>query len=327
VQAFHFFQGVPQRITYDNLKAAVEKVLVGHSRQEQQTFVVFRSHYLFESHFCTPGQGHEKGGVEHAVGYARRNFMVPIPKVASFTELKAWLLAKCLADDARLVAGQPVTIGEAWSAELGALRPLPDRDYACCVTRPVSLTPYSQVIFESNRYSVPADKAAAHLVVKAYPFRVDILSLDAILASHTRCYGKDQDIFDPLHYLPLLAQRPGAFQHAKPLRRWRETWPVTYERLLAKLQTEQDDGRGVREFIRILRLHAQYPPELVEQAVAQALEYGCPHADGVALCLRQLLHPEPSVAALDLRGQPHLDSDMAAPDLHCYERLLAGGGR
>jgi transposase len=327
VQAFHFFQGVPQRITYDNLKAAVEKVLVGHTRQEQQTFVAFRSHYLFASHFCTPGQGHEKGGVEHAVGFGRRNFMVPIPKVVSFAELNALLLAKCLADDARQVAGQSLTIGAAWALERTALRPLPDRDYPCCVTRPVSLTPYSQVTFESNRYSVPADKAEAHLVVKAYPFRVDILALDGIIASHARCYGKDQDIFDPLHYLPLLAQRPGAFQHAKPLRRWRETWPATYERLLARLQTEWSDGQGVREFIRILRLHEQYPAPLVEQAVAQALAYGCPHADGVALCLRQLLHPEPTVAALDLRGQPRLDRDLAPPDLHQYEQLLAGGGR
>ena len=220
-----------------------------------------------------------------------------------------------------------MTIGAAWALERAALRPLPVRDYACCVTRPVSLTPYSQVEFESNRYSVPAEKAEAHLVLKAYPFRVDILSMDAIIASHPRCYGKNQDIFDPLRYLPLLAQRPGAFQHAKPLRRWRETWPATYERLLARLQTDQTDGQGVREFIRILRLHEQYPAHLVEQAVAQALDYGCLHADGVALCLRQLLHPEPSVAALDLSGQPHLDSDIAPPDLHRYEQLLAGRGR
>ena len=326
VQAFHFFEGLPRRIAYDNLKAAVEKVLAGHTRQEQQTFVAFRSHYLFESHFCTPGQGHEKGGVEHAVGFGRRNFMVPIPKVASFAELNASLLAKCLSDDTRQVDGQPTTIGEAWAVERALLRPLPDRDYACCITRPVSLTPYSQVIFESNRYSVPVEKAEAHLVLKAYPFRVDILSLHEIIASHARCYGKDQDVFDPLHYLPLLARRPGAFQHAKPLRRWRETWPATYEQLLAKLRTEQPDGQGVREFIRILRLHEQYPADQVEQAVAQALAYGCTHADGVALCLRQLLHPEPSVAALDLRAQPRLESEFAPPDLHQYERLLAGGG-
>lgn len=73
VRAFHCFQGVAHRISYDNLKTAVKRVLEGRNRQEQQAFVVFRSHYLFESHFCTPGQGNEKGGVEHGVGFGRRN--------------------------------------------------------------------------------------------------------------------------------------------------------------------------------------------------------------------------------------------------------------
>lgn len=327
VQAFHFFQGVPQRITYDNLKAAVHKILSGRTRQEQQAFVAFRSHYLFESHFCTPGQGHEKGGVEHAVGFGRRNFLVPIPQVSSFAELNALLLAQCQQDDARQVAGQPVTIGVAWGMERSALHPLPAKDYPCCVTRPVSLTPYGQVEFESNRYSVPADKAQPQLVLKAYPFRVEILYLNQLLASHPRCYGRNQDIFDPRHYLPLLEQRPGAFEHAKPIRRWRETWPTAYEQLLARLQAEQTEGQGIREFVRILRLHEQYPANLVEQAVVQALEYGCLHADGVLLCLRQLLHPEPAVVTLDLSAHPRLGSDIAPPDLRRYEQLLAGSGR
>jgi len=327
VQAFHFFQGVPHRIAYDNLKAAVQKVLEGHTRQEQQAFIAFRSHYLFESHFCTPGQGHEKGGVEHGVGFGRRNFMVPIPKVASFAELNALLLAECLKDDARQVDGQPVTIGEAWELERPSLRPLPGRDYQCCVTRAVSLTPYGQVEFESNRYSVPADKAQLHLALRAYPFRIDILSKDAIIASHARCYRKNQDVFDPLHYLPLLEQRPGAFQHAKPMRRWRETWPPVYEKLLTKLQAEEKDGQGVREFVRILRLHEQYPAGLVEQAVRQALEYGCIHADGVALCLRQMQQPGAMMPALDLAAHPRLASEIAPPDLHCYEQLLSAAGR
>lgn len=184
VQAFHHFQGIPQRIAYDNLKAAVQKVLEGHSRQEQRAFIGFRSHYLFESYFCMPGQGNEKGGVEHSVGFGRRNFLVPIPKVATYAELNTLLLAECLKDDERRVDGQASTIGEAWELEKGNLLLLPAQDYRCCVSRPVCLTPYSQVEFESNRYSVPTDAVHAHLVLKAYPFRVDILYLDDVIASH-----------------------------------------------------------------------------------------------------------------------------------------------
>lgn len=327
VQAFHHFGGVPQRLTYDNLKAAVFKVLAGKNRQEQERFVVFRSHYLFESNYCTPGAGHQKGGVEHSVGYARRNFLVPLPRVASFEELNAHLLQACLKDDQRQVEGQSMPIHQAWEHERAYLRPLPAKDFSCCQTLPVTLTPYSQVIVDTNRYSVPVDQAAPKLVAKVYPFRVEVFRPGdkEPIACHVRCYGRKQDIFDPLHYLPLLEQRPGAFNHAKPLRRWREGWPPTYERLLERLQAEWPDGRGIREFIRVLSLHRNYPAELIEQAVSQALAYHCAHADGVELCLRQLLHPEPAFSSLDLRDHPRLVAvGSQAIDLTRYDQLLEG---
>jgi hypothetical protein len=323
VRAFHHFDGIPHRISYDNLKVAVLRILEGRNRQEQEAFIVFRSHYLFESHFCTPGLGNEKGRVEEGVGFGRRNFMVPFPDVASFEELNEHLLAQCLADDERRVDRQPVTIGEAWEMEKPHLLPLSERDFDCCVTRPVTLNPYCQVVLDTNRYSVPADRAYRNLVLKAYPFRVDILHLDEVLASHPRCYDREQDIFDPLHYLPLLEQRPGAFEHAKPIRRWRQEWPPVYERFLRRLQEEGLNGQGIREFVRVLKLHRDHPAELVEQAVKQALEYGCTRADGVELCLRQLLNPDTPVPALSLTDLPPWAAvGEQPPDLTCYDQLL-----
>lgn len=323
VQAFHYFQGVPGRISYDNLKAAVLRILEGRNRQEQEKFIVFRSHYLFESHFCTPGQGHEKGGVEHGVGFGRRNFLVPLPNVASFAELNVLLLAECLADDSRRVDRQPVTIGEAWEIERPHLLPLPEQDFKCCINVPVVLNPYGQVEFETNRYSIPAEAAQRNLTLRAYPFRIEVLDRDDVIASHPRCYGYQQDILDPLHYLSLLEQRPGAFEHAKPLRHWRTEWPPVYERLLARLREQWPDGQGVREFVRILRLHTDYPAAQIAQAVEQALQYGCPHLDGVTLCLRQLMQPDAPVAPLDLARWPELVTvGGQALDLQCYDRLL-----
>ena len=326
VQAFHFFQGIPARISYDNLKTAVLRVLEGHTRQEQQAFITFRSHYLFESNFCTPGEGHEKGGVEHSVGFDRRNFLVPLPNVASYDELNAHLLACCLADDQRQVTGQPTTIGEAWRMEQPQLRPLPAKDFECCVTDSVSLNPYSQVVFATNRYSVPTDQAYRALTLKAYPFRVEVLHGEEVIARHSRCYGRGQDVLDPLHYLPLLEQRPGAFHHAKPLRRWRADWPPVYEELLAHLTAKSQAGQGFREFVRILSLHRAHPAEQVEQAIRLALQSGCAHWEGVRLCLHQLQHPTPSLPVLDLSHQPQLDGIGTQPlDLGRYDQLLSGG--
>jgi transposase len=323
VRAFEHFGGVPHRLSYDNLGTAVKILVHGRIREEQRAFTAFRSYYLFESHFCTPAQGHEKGGVEHSVGFSRRNFMVPIPQVASFEELNAHLLAECRRDDVRVVQGQAMSIGEAWQAERPYFHPLPKRPFACCVTRQVHLTPYSQVIYDTNRYSVPVEQARRELVVKAYPFRIDILHESEVLASHARCYGHEQDIFDPLHYLALLEQRPGAFEYARPLKAWRKGWPQAYHQLLALLKSKWPEGRGVKEFVRVLRLHQEYPASLIEQAVQQALSYGCVHFDGVTHCLHQLQQPSMPLPLLDLSDKPHLAAVGTQPlNLHCYEQLV-----
>ena len=330
VAAFHYFGGVPRRISYDNLKTAVKKIFIGPERQEQDSFILFRSHYLFESHYCNPGAGNEKGRVEDGVGYSRRNFLSPPPMVASFDELNARLLEQCQADDERRINRQPQTIAEAWQQEQPLLRPLPTHALETCRAVTARLNGYSQVEVETNRYSVPTDRATKTLRVKLYPFEVKIYHLDEAeaIAVHPRCYGQQQDILEPQHYLPLLAQRPGAFHYARPIRQWRASWPAVYEQLLAELQQRQPGSRGVREFIRVLQLHQQYPAELIEQAVTQALQYHCPHADGVELCLRQLLQPDVPTPQLDLHEHPRLQGIAPQPvSLAHYNQLLPGGGQ
>jgi len=323
VRAFEHFGGVPHRLSYDNLSSAVKPLIEGRVREEQRAFVAFRSHYLFASHFCTPAQGHEKGGVEGSVGFSRRNFLVPMPRVASFEELNRHLLAACRRDDVRVVHRQSVSIGQAWQEEQPYLRPLPSRPFECCVTRQVHLNGYSQVTYETNRYWVPTEQARQELTLKASPFEVQVLFEGTLLARHARCYAREQDVFDPLHYLWLLEQRPGAFEYARPLRQWRPDWPESYPRLLHKLRETWPEGRGVKEFVRILRLHESAPAELVEQAIEQALSYGCPHLDGVKLCLEQLQVPTPPKSLLDLSNQPHLaEVGTQAVDLTCYEQLI-----
>jgi transposase len=320
IRAFHFFGGVPRRITYDNLKTAVFRILKGRNRQEQEAFVAFRSYYLFESNYCTRGQGHEKGGVENDVGYIRRNFLTPIPKVQCFSELNEHLQHECQRDTQRRMRGQEQTIAELWRVEKALLFSLPVRDYPACINRPVKANPYSQVNFDTNCYSVPTEYVGRQLVLRAYPFQVEILFLDKVIASHERCFEREKDIIDPLHYIGLLSQRPGAFEHAIPIRRWRKTWPPVYERLLKILQKRWPEGRGLREFIAILKLHREHETHEIEQAIRVCIELEAPQLDSIRLHLR----PSPLLAKpLDLASRPQLlGVGEQSVNLGQYDRLL-----
>jgi transposase len=323
IQAFHFFGGVPRRITYDNLKIAVYRVLEGHIRKEQDALKAFRSHYLFESHYCNVGQGHEKGGVESDAGYVQRNFCSPIPQVADFAELNAHLRHACLDDLHRRVRGQQAPVFELWQAEKPMLLPLHGPDYLACTTHVVKVNPYCLVVFETNRYSVPAAYVGRQLVLRAYPFRIEVLSLEAIVATHPRSFERERDILDPLHYLDLLEQRPAAFEHALPLRQWRKTWPADYERLLEALLKRSPGGEGVREFLAILKLHQVYPADQVADAIRSALELGAAHLDGVQLCLRENQPEQVSPSLQIWLPRAELAEIGCQPvDLEQYNRLL-----
>jgi hypothetical protein len=262
------------------------------------------------------------------VGYTRRNFLVPLPTSASFEDLNRQVLERCLQEDARVVARETQTIGEAWEKERLLLLPLPPSDYECCDMVTVRLTPYSQATYETNRYSVPVKHARRTVTLKVYPFTVEILDGTQKLASHARCYEREQDVFDPLHYLALLEQRPGAFDFAKPLKRWRKDWPLAYHQMLNKLKESWPEGRGVQEFVRVLMLHEHYEAPQMEQAIERALSYGCVHLDGVLYCLHEMAGEssqtsQAETAPLDLSNRPDLDAVGDQPvDLARYEQLL-----
>jgi transposase len=321
--AFRFFQGVPHRIWYDNLKTAVNRVLTGRDREEQNAFVGLRSHYLFESRFCTPSEGHEKGLVEGIVGYARRNFLVPVPRVESWDELNAHLLTRCQAEEGRRLRGEEETVGALWNKERPGLLPLPERAYACCTVHVVRTNRFGLATFETNRYSVPPEHAHGQLLLKAYTWRIEIAAQDKVIAVHQRCYGREQDILDPLHYLPLLAMKPRAFEQAKALREWRTRWPEVYNTYHQALVERLGDSEGTREFIRVLQLHRDHAPDLIQQAVEEASQYKAYSFDAVHHMLLQAIRPVPVVSPLDLAAQPALASvALPIPDLSHFDQLL-----
>jgi transposase len=326
--AFAALGGVPHRITYDNLGSAVTKILQGRTRQEHEQFVAFRGHYLFESHFCLPGRegAHEKPLVEALVGYARRNFLVPVPQVDSWEALNRLLAERCAAEDARTVPGREHAIGVLWQEEQVRLRPVPPHPFPCCRTVAVKATRQALVGFARNRYSVPSRYAGERLVLRAFPWHVELSDGQTVVARHPRLYGRDGEQLDPLHYLQVLERKPGGFDGARPIQHWRATWPPIYEEYLTALRRERP-GDATREFVRILQLHARYRLEAIAAALEQALALACWSADAVEVLIRQTADPAATGAsALDLAAVPRL-APLAAvtipmPDLQAFDQLL-----
>src|SRR5208283_1250352 len=155
VQAFAYFGGVPSCILYDNTRLAVAKILGDGRRQKTRAFSELQSHYLFAEKFGRPGKGNDKGKVEGLVGYARRNFMVPRPRFATWEEFNAHLLIQCQNRRERKLRGQKQTISERFEKDREKLLPLPAAPYEACDKHSTRVTSMSLVRYRTNDYSVP----------------------------------------------------------------------------------------------------------------------------------------------------------------------------
>lgn len=322
VAAFAFFGGVSQEIWYDNLKNAVEKVLKGRGREEQDSFLSFRSHYLFQAEFCNVAAGWEKGGVEGKVGYSRRNWLVGAPPFESWQALNDYLRRQCEEEQKRRLRGRNESIGARLAEERTHLRPLPAHAYACCKTAAVAANGLSLVTFATNRYSVPVGAAHEKLTLRAFPDRIEISNGQAVVAQHKRCWAREEDILDPYHYLPLLARRPRAFAHAQAIRQWQQSWPPVFDRYLAALHVRYERTEATRLFIAILQLGEALGEEALAAGLEQALHHHIYSLAGVKEWLRRGQEaPAPAPAAL--AHHPLLAAiEVGRPDLHQFNRLL-----
>ena len=313
-RSFEWYEGVPARVSYDNLTTAVRKVLRGRNRQEQNAFIAFRSHYVFDSHFAMVATPREQGRVESLVGYMRRNYFVPVPEAESFEELNRILLARLLEDDKRLVPGKEMTVGQAWETEKPKLRPLPRFPHRCCVSRPVKASHLSLVTFDSNRYSVPVEYGFSKLTLYAYAWHIEISCGDRIIATHERCYDRGREIMEVDHYLALLLLRPGAFPYARPVRQWKmpPVYRDCYEALCRK-----HSGDGVREFLQVLALGRMYGKNAVESAMTQALAENLVSSDRI----RQLVSGNSATVDQNLWSVHLGQVKVVLPDLNQFDRL------
>jgi transposase len=301
VRAFAYFGGVPTRILYDNTRIAVAKILGGEERQRTRSFSELQSYYLFADKFGRPARGNDKGKVEGLVGYARRNFMVPIPRASSWEELNLHLEADCRKRRERRLRGHSETIGERFERDRAALLPLPAAPYEACEKISARVSSLSLVRYRSNDYSVPTEYGHRQVWVKGYVHEVVIACASEVIARHQRSYEHEAVVFDPLHYLALLEQKTRALDQAAPLVDWQ--LPECFAQLRRLLEARLRK-HGSREYVQVLRLLETFAIEEVTHAIEDALQLGTISFDAVRHLLLCRIERRPP--RLDMENYPHL---------------------
>jgi Integrase core domain len=307
-RAFAFFKGTCTRGIYDNMKTAVDAVFLGKDRQYNRRFQRMCGHFLVEPVACTPASGWEKGQVENQVGLVRERFFTPRLRVASYEKLNAFLLDRCIAY-ARAHKHPELadrTIWQAFEAERPHLVPIGGPfDGFSAIQASVSKT--CLVRFDNNKYSVASRAVGRPVELHADADRVVTRQDGAIVGEHRRCFGRGETIYDPWHYVPVLARKPGALRNGAPFKAW--LLPANLEGVRRKLKGSDD---GDRQMVSVLSAVLSDGLVAVEAACAEALADGVHSADVILNILARQRDPGPVASistpdALQLRHAPLAD--------------------
>jgi transposase len=274
-RAFAFFRGTCTRGIYDNMKTAVETVFVGKDRQFNRRFLQMCSHYLIEPTACTPASGWEKGQVENQVGLVRERFFTPRLRVKSYEELNAILLDRCItyAKAHKHPEMTARTIWEMFEDERAKLVPVRHRFNGFHATT-ASVSRTCLVRFDNNKYSVASKAVGRPAEIFAYADRIVIKQDGAVVAEHARCFGRGETAFNPWHYVPVLARKPGALRNGAPFRDW--ALPSGLDRVWRKLRGSDDGDRQMVKILSAVLTDGLLP---VDAACAEALANGVHSAD------------------------------------------------
>ncbi|QPC92981.1 IS21 family transposase [Mesorhizobium sp. INR15] len=293
-RAFAFFGGACTRGIYDNMKTAVETVFVGKDRQYNRRFLQMCSHYLVQPVACTPASGWEKGQVENQVGLVRERFFTPRLRFKSYEELNAWLLDKCIAyTKAHRHIEQPErTIWNVFEDERGKLVEYRG-PFDGFHTVPASVSKTCTVRFDNNKYSVLSTAVGRPVEIQAYADRIVIRQDGVVVAEHVRSFGRGDTIYNPWHYVPVLARKPGALRNGAPFQDW--VLPSAMERVRRRLKSADD---GDRQMVAILAAVLSDGLDAVEAACQEALDQNvCSSAVIINILARQR-DPAPAITIL-----------------------------
>jgi hypothetical protein len=269
------------------MKTAVETVFIGKDRLYNRRFLQMCSHYLIDPTACTPAAGWEKGQVENQVGVVRERFFTPRLRFKSYDELNVWLLDKCVAYAKAHRHPEFVerTVWEIFETERPQLVPYRGR-FDGFHAVPASVSKTCLVRFDYNKYSVMAHAVGRPVEIHAYADRIVIRQDGRTVGEHRRSFGRGETIYDPWHYVPVLARKPGALRNGAPFKDW--VLPAAMERVRRKLKLADD---GNRQMVDILTVVLTDGLPAVEAACAEALEQNVHSADVILNILARSRDP------------------------------------
>lgn len=318
VRAFDFFGGVPNRISYDNSKIAVARIVGRRGETPSREFLRLQSHHLYEHHFCLVRRPNEKGHTEGLVKFARRNSMVPVPEFDDFEEFNRKLAEDCRQDLERKLRGKDGAKAELLEEDRQAMLSIPDNRFEARRVRSGKVNTLSLVRFDRNDYSVPTQYAHRDVILVGSLDRVKVVADNHVIAEHVRDWEAENVHYNPVHYLALLERKPNSLDFGKPFEDW--SLPAGFGVLRRRLESEGgSDGR--REFIKILRLLENHPLKDLAIAVDRALDIQALTVDVIRILLQEGRESPAKLFRLD--GRPHLqDHSIGEPRLASYGDLL-----
>ena len=314
--AFAAFQGVPARLMIDNLKSAVLQRLAGEAPVFNARYLDFARHWGFDITACNLARGNEKGRVENGVGYVKKNFLNGL-ELLDFSAVnpaaRIWLDSVANVRIHGETHRRPLDL---FREEQPRLRPLNPQPYDIGCISTMRTSSQFRVTLETNHYSVPAEYANTRVTLKAYPDRVCIYREDQLIARHSRSYDRRQDIEDPDHPKPLLAQRRNA-REQRLLMHFLALSPKA-QAYFEGLESRRLNAR--HHLRKIVALAQIYGVEATARALEDGLAFAAFSCEYIANLLEARARHRPEASPLSLtRAQDLLEIEIPQPDLSLYE--------
>lgn len=315
---FEHIGAVPKEIWFDNMSTAVAQIKKGNKRKLTEGFMRFTAHYGYKPKFCNPASGNEKGHVENKVGYTRRNFMVPVPKIKSLVEFNKYLLKLSETDADRIHYSKNENILELFKTDLKSMIPLNKYPYEACKLLKVKTSKLGYLTFEKNEYSVLPTYVKKEVWIKVFVDKIQILNENyQIITIHKRSYEKNKKITNWKQWLEVVSSKINALEYTEFYQELPDIWKKYF-----KEKTNPSEKRKVVSVLAEMLIKSNM------NTATSVLEYnlnkGITDLNSLLATFRATLEPKKIYSTIDQNQLNTPIQKIYEPNIQKYDFLLGG---